>query len=152
MTRAESDDKIKLGEVLRPLCLSLGQDLGSRKILKIFMIHNNLDRISWTFQVVSLNFESFKNGKQFLVICVIVQLHHSESAGVKGHQMNFIFFVNNEKDCSESIVQSISFHDKLNIRNLMSENRSGGECFLERVKSITTGGVELAENVLLVET
>jgi len=34
----------------------------------------------------------------------------------------------------------------------MSENRSGGECFLERVKSITTGGVELAENVLLVET
>jgi len=104
MTRAESDDKIKLGEVLRPLCLSLGQNLGSRKILKIFMIHNNIDRISWTFQVVSLNFESFKNGKQFLVMHVIVQLHHGESAGVKGHQINFVFFVNNGKDCSKSIV------------------------------------------------
>ena len=34
-TRVEPDDKIKLGEVLRPLCLPLGQYLGSRKILKV---------------------------------------------------------------------------------------------------------------------
>jgi len=45
-TRAESDDKIELGEVLGLLCLSLGQDLDSRKILKVFMIYNNVDGIS----------------------------------------------------------------------------------------------------------
>ena len=44
-TRAEPDDKVELGEVLRPLCLSLGQYLGSRKILKVLMIHNNVDGI-----------------------------------------------------------------------------------------------------------
>ena len=33
----------------------------------------------------------------------------------------------------------------------MSENRSGGKCFLERVESIFTGGVELPRNVLLGE-
>ena len=44
-TRAEPDDKVELGEVLRPLCLSPGQYLGSRKILKILMIHNNVDGI-----------------------------------------------------------------------------------------------------------
>jgi len=103
-TRAEPDDKIELEEVLEPLCLPLDQDIDSRKILKVFMIHNNINRISQAFQVVSPNLESFKNGKQFLVIYIIVQLCYIESTGVKGHQMNFIFFINNRKDCSESIV------------------------------------------------
>ena len=48
-TRVELDNKVELGEVLRPLCLSLDQYLGSRKILKILMIHNNVDKIGWTF-------------------------------------------------------------------------------------------------------
>ena len=48
-TRTEPDDKVELGEVLRPLCLSPGQYLDSRKILKVLMIRNNVDRIGWTF-------------------------------------------------------------------------------------------------------
>ena len=85
MTRAEPDDKIELGKVLGLLRLPLGQYLSSRKILKVFMIHNNIDRIGRTFQIVSPNLESFEDGKQFLVMCVIVQLRHSESARVKGN-------------------------------------------------------------------
>ena len=72
MTRAEPDDKVELGEVLRPLCLPLGQYLGSRKILKVLMIYNNVNGIGWTFQIVSPNLESFKDGKQFLVIYIVV--------------------------------------------------------------------------------
>jgi len=45
MTRVEPDDKVKLGEVLRPPHLPLGQYLGSRKILKVLMICNNIDGI-----------------------------------------------------------------------------------------------------------
>ena len=65
--------------------------------------------------------------------------------------MNFIIFVNNGEDCSESIVQNISFHNELSIRNPMSEDRNRGKCFLERVESISTGGVELPRNILLDE-
>ena len=72
MTRMEPDDKVELGEVLGPPHLSPGQYLGSRKILKIFMICNNIDGIGRTFQIVLPNLESFKDGKQFLVICVVV--------------------------------------------------------------------------------
>ena len=79
-TRAEPDDKIELEEVLKPPCLPLGQYLGSRKILKVFMTCNNIGQI---FQVVSPNLKSFKDSKQFLVICVIIQLYHGESVGVK---------------------------------------------------------------------
>ena len=83
ITRAESDDKIELGKVLRPPHLPLGQYLGSRKILKVLMIHNNVDGIGQTFQIVPPNLESFKDGKQFLIMYVIVQLYHSESMRVK---------------------------------------------------------------------
>ena len=48
MTRTESDDKVELKEVLRPLCLSLGQYLSGRKILKVFMVGNNVNGIGWT--------------------------------------------------------------------------------------------------------
>ena len=98
MTRMKPDNKIELREILRPLHLSPGQYLSSRKILKVFMICNNIDKISWTFQVVSSNFKSFKNGNKFLIIHIVVQLHCGESIGVEDYQMNFIFFVNNGKD------------------------------------------------------
>jgi len=104
MTRAEPDDKVELRKVLGPLHLSPGQYLGSRKILKVLIICNNIDGIGWTFQIVSPNLEGFKDGKQFLIMCVIIQLRCSKSAGVKGNWMNFIIFVNNGEDCSESVV------------------------------------------------
>ena len=45
MTRTEPDDKVELEKVLGPPCLPPGQYLGSRKILKVLMIHNNVDRV-----------------------------------------------------------------------------------------------------------
>ena len=48
-TRTEPDDKVELREVLRPPCLPSGQYLGSRKILKVFMICNNINGIGQTF-------------------------------------------------------------------------------------------------------
>jgi len=44
-TRAEPDDKVELGKILGPPCLPPGQYLGSRKILKVLMIRNNVDGI-----------------------------------------------------------------------------------------------------------
>ena len=148
MTRAEPDDKVELGKILGPLHLPLGQYLGSRKILKVLIIHNNVNGIGRTFQIVLPNLESFKDGKQFLVMCVVVQLCRSESARVKGNWVNFIIFITNGEDCSESIVRGIGFHNELSIRNPMSENKSEGECLLEKVESIMIGGVELSRNVL----
>jgi len=82
---------------------------------------------------------------------VIIQLYYSESAGVKSNWMNFIIFIDNGEDCSESIVQNISFYNELCIGNPMSKDRSRGKCLLERVESITTGRVELPRNILLSE-
>jgi len=48
-TRMESDNKVELREILGLLHLPLGQYLGSRKILKVFIIYNNINRRDWTF-------------------------------------------------------------------------------------------------------
>ena len=85
MTRAEPDDKVQLREILRPPHLPPDQYLGNRKILKVLMIHDNINGIGWTFQVVSPNLKSFEDGKQFLVICVIIQLRRSKSVRVKSN-------------------------------------------------------------------
>jgi len=44
--KVEPDDKVELGEVLRPPHLPPSQDLGSKKGLKVSIIHNNVDGIS----------------------------------------------------------------------------------------------------------
>jgi len=95
MTKAEPDDKVELGELLGSPHLPPGQYFGSRKILKVLMICNNVDGIGWTFRVVSSNLKSFKDGKQFLVMCIVIQLCHSESARVKSNWVNFIILINN---------------------------------------------------------
>jgi len=43
--RVKPDDKVELRKVLRPPHLPSGQHLSSRKILKVFMIHNNVNGI-----------------------------------------------------------------------------------------------------------
>ena len=63
ITRIEPDNKIELRKILGLLCLFLGQHFGSRKILKIFMIHNNIDGIGQIFQIISPNLKSFKDSK-----------------------------------------------------------------------------------------
>jgi len=66
---------------------------------------------------------------------------------VKDNWMDFIFFIKNGKNCSKSIVQSIGFYNQLGIRNPISENKSRGECLLERIESIMIGRVKILQNV-----
>jgi len=63
ITRVEPNNKVELRKILGLLHLPPGQHLGSRKILKVFIICNNIDEIGQTFQIVSPNLESFKDSK-----------------------------------------------------------------------------------------
>ena len=48
MARIDSDDKVELRKILGLLYLLLDQHLSSRKVLKVFIIHNNINRIGCT--------------------------------------------------------------------------------------------------------
>ena len=52
---------------------------------------------------------------------------------------------------NKSIVKNICFYNELNIGNLVSKNRHGGECLLEKVESIMAEIVKLPKDILLDE-
>jgi len=58
--------------VLRLLYLFTCQNFSSGKILKVLIIYNNIDEKDWTFEIIALNFEGFRNNWEFLVISVVV--------------------------------------------------------------------------------
>jgi len=59
MTRMEPNDKVVLREIFRLPHLSSGQHLGSRKVLKVFVINDNIDKIGWIFLLRSQKVELF---------------------------------------------------------------------------------------------
>jgi len=49
MTRMEPDDKVELRKIFGLLHLPLDQHFGSRKVLKVFVIYDNINRIGQIF-------------------------------------------------------------------------------------------------------
>ena len=59
--RAETDDKVELQQIFRPTDLLSGEQFSGYKIFEIFVVSDDVDRRSWTFQVVSPDFEGFED-------------------------------------------------------------------------------------------
>ncbi len=57
----ELDYQIELGEIFRPLDLLSGKNLGGRKVFKILVVCNNVNRVHGAFKVVIPVFKSFKD-------------------------------------------------------------------------------------------
>ena len=67
----------------------LSREFGGGKVLKVLVICNNV-HWSWRpFEVVLPNFEGFKDGQEFLVMYIIVQLCGIEGLGVERNQITW---------------------------------------------------------------
>ena len=73
MPRAEVDNEIELGEVLGPTGLSTGKDFGSREIFQVLVVRDHIDRSTRTFKEMLPDTEGFKEGKEFLIMSIIVE-------------------------------------------------------------------------------
>ena len=60
-SRAEADDKVELGEVLRPAGLTVGQDLGAGEILQVLVVGDHIDQRGGTLEVVLPVLEALKS-------------------------------------------------------------------------------------------
>ena len=52
LSGAETNDHVKLGEELRPVGLPPGQELGSRKVLQVFVVGDHINWSSGALEVV----------------------------------------------------------------------------------------------------
>ena len=57
----ETDDEVELQQIFGTTDLLSSEEFGGCKIFEIFVVGDDVDRRSWTFEVVSPNFEGFKN-------------------------------------------------------------------------------------------
>ena len=58
---AETDDEVELQQIFRPSDLSSGEEFGGRKVFEIFVVGDDFNQRSQTFEVVSPNFEGFED-------------------------------------------------------------------------------------------
>ncbi|KIM65046.1 hypothetical protein SCLCIDRAFT_113814, partial [Scleroderma citrinum Foug A] len=105
-----------------PAGLMAGQDLGAGEILQVLVIGDHINRRGRALKVVSPVFEGLKDGQQFLIMGVIIQLRGRQI----GDWLELGIGADNGQNASDGI-QSI--------RNPMSENRSGGKSLLQEVES-----------------
>ena len=69
----EAYDKAELGKVLRPTGLSMSEDFCGREVLKVFMICEDVNRNTRTFEVVSPDTESLEDRQQFFIVGIVVE-------------------------------------------------------------------------------
>ena len=76
--RSKTNDEVELREELRPPGLPASQEFCGHKVFQIFMVSNDVDWCSGAFKVMLPSLEGLMDGKQFLVVGIIVQLWRGE--------------------------------------------------------------------------
>ena len=79
VSRVEADGDVELGEVLRPVGLTAGQDLGAGEILQVLVVSDHIDWRGRALEVMSPVLEGLEDGQQLLVMGVVVQLRGGQS-------------------------------------------------------------------------
>ena len=94
------------------------------------MVRDDVNRGGGAFEVVAPVPECLEDGKEFLIVGVIVQLRSSQGLGVVHDWANFSVSTGNRQDASDGVVGGISFHDDRGIRNKVGEYGCSGEGML----------------------
>ena len=78
-SRVEADGEVELEEVLQPVGLTAGQDLGAGEILQVLVVSDHISRRGGALKVVSPVLEGLKDGQQLLVMGITIQLRGRQS-------------------------------------------------------------------------
>ncbi|KAF8623812.1 hypothetical protein AX17_007283 [Amanita inopinata Kibby_2008] len=139
----EADHEIELEEVLGPAGLAAGEELGSGEILQVFVVSEDLNRITGAFQVAAPLFKHFIDREELFVMSIIIELGRSEGAGVERDRVEVAIIAVDGEYRGKSIIECISFNDDFGVGYPVSEYRSGGEGLLESFESGPTCGVKV---------
>ena len=89
-----------------------------------------------SLKVVSPNLKGFENGKQFLVVNIVVEFGWGEGVGVEGNGVDFIVHQRNHReDGSEGVVWCIHFNDEQRVQDPVCQYQHSGEGLLQHVES-----------------
>ena len=84
------------------------------------MISNDINMMSGSLEVVTPDFEALEDGKQLLVMGVIVALGIGEGMGVESDGVDVTVRGHGRNNASKGVVRSISFNEHGVVRSPMS--------------------------------
>jgi len=102
------------------------------------VVRDDVYRRGGTFEVVAPVLECLKDGEEFLIVGVIVQLRSSQGLGVVGDQTDLSVCAGNRQDASDGVVRGIRFHDDRGVQNEVGKDGRSGEGVLESVEGTLT--------------
>ena len=83
------------------------------------MISNDIDMVLGSLEVVTPDFEAFKDGEQLLVMGVIVALGVGEGTGVESNGIDFAIGSHGGNNSCEGIIGSVGFDEHGVVRSPM---------------------------------
>ena len=122
-----TNDRIKVGEELRPAGLPLSQELGGCNVLQVLVVGDNVNRSCRAFKIVVPGPKRLMDSEELLVMGVIVELRSGQSPGIVGDRPDLLIRTTNGENASDGIVGDICLYNDGNVWNPMDEDGSGGE-------------------------
>ena len=100
------------------------------------MVHHHVNQSWRSLKVVAPYLKSFENGKQFLVVDIVVEFGGHKGAGVESNGVDFIVRQRyHGEDGSKGIVQCVCFDYERRAWNPVHKHWCSGEGFLQHVES-----------------
>jgi len=75
------------------------------------VVGDDVNRRGGAFKVMAPVPESLEDGKEFLIMGVVVQLQSCQGPGVESDRTDLSICAGNRQDASDGVVRGIRFHD-----------------------------------------
>ena len=95
------------------------------------MVGDDIDAMLGTFEVMAPNFETFEDGQEFLVMCIVIPLSVREGTGMETYGMDLTIRGKGRNNTCKGIVQGVGFDKDWSIGRPMREDQSLGKSLLE---------------------
>ncbi len=129
-----SDVIVEFKQKLTSMSLMMIQLLNWHEILKIFMIHDHLDKVNKVFKLWSLFLKSTNNNHEFFIVNLVVTLNWVMLLQKVSNWMKNLVLIIMKKNVFEHIVWSIDFYHNLVIWIIMIKNNLESENFFKNVE------------------
>ncbi len=129
-----SDAIVEFRQKLTSTSLMMTQLLNWHEILKIFMIHDHLNRINKVFKLWSSFLESANNDHEFFIVDLVVTLNWVMLLWKVSDWMKNLILIILRKNVFEHIVWSIDFYHNFVIWIIMMKNNLESEDFFKSVE------------------
>jgi len=129
-----SDMIVEFRQKLTSTSLMMTQLLNWHEILKIFVIHDHLNRIDKVFKLWSSFLESANNDHEFFIVDLVVTFNWVMLLWKVSDWIKNLVLIILRKNVFEYIVQSINFYHNLVIWIIVTKNNLESEDFLKNVE------------------